>query len=159
MSNILGGQQILGISELVATTDVIEQAPTTSDIVSANIKQLTRPDFIAASSIIQQQAKAQSISVITPDLVISTQQLPITTFPFNNISFPGDSDSDVLPYPLIMTTARKRQAQKSISHGKFFILTFEEALAYKRHAAAEKKKKEDKVERQKIRERKKQEKE
>ena len=44
----------------------------------------------------------------------------------------GDSDNDVLPYPLIMTTARNRQTQKSEDHDKFFILTSKEVLEQKK---------------------------
>ena len=94
-----------------------------------------------------------------PTTKLTTLQQQTQSFPFNNTSFPGDGDNDVLPYPIATVTEKKRQASsKNKGQDKFFILTSHEAVTYKLKAAEEKKKKEEeKLERLKIREQKKQE--
>ena len=66
-------------------------------------------------------------------------------FPFNNSSFPGDGDNDVLPYP--ETVVRTSTSRRSVE--KFFVLTSNEAYEYKVGQAKEKERKEmEKIERQ-----------
>ena len=56
-----------------------------------------------------------------------------TSFPFKNRSFPGDIDSDILPYPA--PVVRKKKATRE---HKFFLLTSKEAHQSKRKEAEEK---------------------
>jgi len=68
-------------------------------------------------------------------------------FPFNNTSYPGDCDSDVLSYPMVT----KKVTQNPKNKPKYFILTSTEVIAAKKDFEETKKETEKKKEESRMR--------
>jgi len=89
------------------------------------------------SSTLPQSGVCQISQLLGQNQQASPSTSSSQNFPFNNRSFPGDPDSDILPYP-----AQIIRKKKSVNKQKFFLLTSREAHATKLKEQQEKLKRE-----------------
>ena len=103
----------VGSETVVSDQQLEEQSICSSINKSCEIIRQEQPS-VSQAPVIQLASQSDNVSTSRP-----------TQFPFVNSSYPGDPDSDVLPYPA--TAAWRSKRPQKVDKPCFFLLTSQEA--------------------------------
>ena len=141
---------------------LVDKVTTNELEVDVSFTMSSLPDVSMSSGVDLDLSVSELIFHDTTHQTVTTEEpgcsdvglLSTPRYNFGNKSYPGDADSDVLPYPELISRKKKTTSKKQ----KFFILTSEEAQAAKHQEKRDKEDREaNKKSRQEARLKKKQE--
>ena len=122
VSTICSGVEVMESDNVIESDS--QHLPCTAE--SEDVEQRVPPPSEAQETNISISPLSAAIESEAQDAV--HVKYPPSHFPFKNTSYPGDGDDDVLPYP--EPTLRKRKVNRS-GQFKYFVLTSQEAHAAK----------------------------
>ena len=125
------------VADLSGLTEILTTAATDCEVLESTSEVTNHDEHgkIPADVLdISHHSFTEAVTTVSRKPTCST---PIpATFPFQNSSFPGDADNDVLPYPT--PGARRGKQPKRSDKQHFFLLTSKEAIEYKQKEKEEK---------------------